>query len=170
MRFSRRLALAAAAIPVAAIFVSVVYLASAGEQASVRQPIAFSHRLHADEKQISCVYCHQGVKRSATAGLPSVEKCMGCHKTIAVDRPEVRKIADYWEKKEPIAWARVNYLPDHVRFTHQQHVLAGVECLTCHGAPNGPDGSFAALRPGMSWCLDCHRQNDASIDCATCHK
>ena len=28
------------------------------------QPIAFSHRLHAGEMQISCLYCHSGAERS----------------------------------------------------------------------------------------------------------
>ena len=36
------------------------------------QPIAFSHRIHAGENQISCLYCHTGASRSTLAGVPAV--------------------------------------------------------------------------------------------------
>ncbi|MCL5961328.1 MAG: cytochrome c family protein [Chloroflexi bacterium] len=169
MNFSKRLGLVAVVPLVVLLALGVVFLVAANGQSSVQQPIAFSHGIHAVDNQIACVYCHQGVARSATAGLPSVEKCMGCHKTVATDKPEVQKVAAYWSNKEPIAWARVNYLPDHVYFTHQQHIHAGLECRTCHGNPRA-DGSLIPLQPGMSWCLDCHRARGASIDCSTCHQ
>lgn len=46
------------------------------------QPIAFSHRLHAGELQISCIYCHSGAERSRYAGIPAASACMNCHKFI----------------------------------------------------------------------------------------
>ena len=36
------------------------------------QPIAFSHRLHAGDLQISCVYCHSGAETSRHAGFPAM--------------------------------------------------------------------------------------------------
>ena len=55
-----------------------------------RQPIFFSHLIHAGSYRIDCQYCHTGARRSSSAGLPSVEKCMGCHKIIgAQDNPEI---------------------------------------------------------------------------------
>lgn len=46
------------------------------------QPIAFSHRLHAGELQISCAYCHSGAETSRHAGLPPSNVCMNCHKSV----------------------------------------------------------------------------------------
>ena len=43
------------------------------------QPIAFSHRLHADELQIHCQYCHDAAAESRHAGIPSGDACMRCH-------------------------------------------------------------------------------------------
>ena len=40
----------------------------------IEQPIPFSHRLHATDKEIDCFYCHPYGERSLNAGLPSVEK------------------------------------------------------------------------------------------------
>lgn len=169
MKLSRRAGVVAGIVFVVLVALAAAYFVFAGGS-SVRQPILFSHRVHAEEKQIACVYCHQGVQRSAVAGLPSVEKCMGCHRSIAADKPEVQKVAAAWENRENIAWARLVYVPDHVYFTHQQHIRAGIECRTCHGAINATTGSFSRMEPGMGWCLDCHRRNGASTDCWTCHK
>lgn len=46
------------------------------------QPIAFSHRLHAGELQISCLYCHSGAEKSRHAGIPAAETCMNCHRFV----------------------------------------------------------------------------------------
>lgn len=46
------------------------------------QPIAFSHRLHAGEMQISCLYCHSGAEKSRHAGIPAASVCMNCHRFV----------------------------------------------------------------------------------------
>jgi hypothetical protein len=46
------------------------------------QPIAFSHRLHAGELQINCVYCHFAAQTSKHAGIPAAGVCMNCHKFV----------------------------------------------------------------------------------------
>jgi hypothetical protein len=46
------------------------------------QPIHFSHRLHAGELQIDCMYCHFGADRSRHAGIPSASLCMNCHQQV----------------------------------------------------------------------------------------
>src|SRR6218665_3776950 len=46
------------------------------------QPIFYSHKVHAGVNQISCLYCHGSAQDSKTAGIPSVNVCMNCHKAI----------------------------------------------------------------------------------------
>ncbi len=46
------------------------------------QPIAFSHRLHAGELQVSCVYCHFAVEKGRHAGIPPANVCMNCHRFV----------------------------------------------------------------------------------------
>ncbi|MBI1734657.1 MAG: c-type cytochrome [Candidatus Rokubacteria bacterium] len=160
-----------------------------------RQPIFFSHLIHAESFQISCQYCHADARRSEYAGLPSVDRCMGCHKIIgATDNPEIQKIHDYFRRGAPIPWVRVFKVPEFTYFPHKAHVRAAVECQTCHGpiermrvvgAETGPsiahDLMFViGLRPPpraltMGWCLDCHREQNrtrnmkAPMDCVACH-
>ncbi len=54
------------------------------------QPIAFSHRLHAGELQIACLYCHAGAERSRHAGIPAAGTCMNCHSFVTAPLGAVR--------------------------------------------------------------------------------
>ncbi len=47
-----------------------------------KQPIFYSHQVHAGVNQISCLYCHGGAEYSKQAGIPSVNVCMNCHMAI----------------------------------------------------------------------------------------
>ncbi len=47
-----------------------------------KQPIAFSHHLHAGELSIDCQYCHSGAETSRHAGIPAASVCMNCHKVV----------------------------------------------------------------------------------------
>lgn len=54
------------------------------------QPIAYSHRLHAGELGINCLHCHHGAERSRTAGIPSANVCMNCHKFVTAPWVDVK--------------------------------------------------------------------------------
>lgn len=47
-----------------------------------KQPIFYSHKVHAGINQINCQYCHNGVEKSRHATIPSTNVCMNCHKQI----------------------------------------------------------------------------------------
>ena len=90
----------------AAIAVSLLALAlvcaAVAAHAQASQPIKYSHKVHVTDNGIDCRFCHSSAVKSTSAGIPSVEKCMICHRVIAVDQPEVKKIAQYWKEKKPI--------------------------------------------------------------------
>lgn len=133
------------------------------------QPIYFSHKLHAGERQIDCNYCHNGARRSASAVIPPLNTCMGCHKIVATDKEPIKYLTEKYNKNEPIEWVKVHDLPDHVRFSHKPHVLAEVSCETCHGPQKtmGTAEQWAPLQ--MGWCIECHKERNVSISCNTCH-
>lgn len=133
------------------------------------QPLPFSHKLHAGERQIACAYCHSGARRSPSAVVPGLDTCMGCHKVVATDREPIKQLQQKWQNKEPIAWIKVHDLPDHVRFTHKPHILANMSCESCHGDVKSMEklGQWAPLQ--MGWCVSCHKERQAPINCQTCH-
>lgn len=68
-----------------------------------RQPIEFSHQLHAGEMQINCQFCHTGAAKGRYAGIPSSEVCMKCHTLVTCGfdvLQEERKRADE-EQRDP---------------------------------------------------------------------
>lgn len=155
------------------------------------QPIAFSHKIHAGDNQIQCLYCHSAAETSKVAGIPAASTCMNCHSQILKDSPEVQKITQALADNKPIEWVRVHRLPDHARFDHSRHVAAGIKCQQCHGAVETMDrvSQFETLSMGM--CVTCHRTHRevtldengkpvisreatakrlmASTDCSVCH-
>lgn len=158
------------------------------------QPINFPHNVHVGTYRMDCQYCHADARRSEYAGLPSVSRCMGCHRITAADRPEIKRLAEYAAKGEPIPWVRVYKVPEYVYFPHKAHLRAGLSCQQCHGpvetmttvgAETGPRIgndllNLVGLHPGgpplsMGWCIECHRDTNAAratqapLDCVTCH-
>ena len=136
-----------------------------------RQPLAFSHKVHAGDHAIACQYCHGGVRRGAAAGIPSVRLCMGCHQLVAATRPDIIRLREMAQAGEPVRWMRVNVVGDFVYFNHYPHVAQGVECRTCHGEIQTMAEVWPAVNlADMAFCVQCHRENAASVDCYTCHR
>ena len=197
------------------VFIAVIGLLAMGmvkwldlgvyEDYKPEQPIAYSHEIHAGDLGIDCKYCHSNVTKSKHATIPSVNVCMNCHKTVAEGRTpegteEIAKIHDaagwdadtksYTGDTKPIKWVKVHNLPDHVFFSHAQHVVAGgVDCKQCHGNMKKEtvarvmttedlnnvgvtdtdydenDVKFTKATLTMGWCVECHRQS--SVDLAS---
>ncbi len=148
------------------------------------QPVLFSHKVHAGDMGIGCTACHVYAERSPVAGVPSMARCQGCHRFVKQDpanpriAEELKPLLAKLEEGAAVEWVRVHRLPDHVHFTHQRHVAAGVRCQECHGEVEKMDAVRQVSPLTMGWCLDCHKKKQAErpreramlTDCWTCHK
>jgi mono/diheme cytochrome c family protein len=154
------------------------------------QPIHYSHRIHAGDNQIDCNYCHSSARKSKTSGIPSLNVCMNCHKTISevavetqaegseygVDyNAEIQKLyaAVGWDEgtqaytgdTQAVEWIRIHNLPDFAYFNHSQHVtVAGVECQTCHGPVEEMEIMEQHSPLTMGWCINCHRETNVKVE------
>lgn len=142
-----------------------------------KQPIAFSHKIHAGQFEIDCKYCHTGVLKGKQANIPSPNICMNCHSQIKsgtnTGEGEIAKIyaavgfdpatSQYTGKQKPIEWVRIHNLPDLAYFNHSQHVNVGaIECQTCHGPVQEMEVVKQYSLLTMGWCIDCHRKTDVN--------
>jgi hypothetical protein len=145
------------------------------------QPIRYSHQVHAGALRIQCLYCHSNALKSRLAGIPSVEKCMNCHRVTKVDSPEIKHLAAIYASGEPLQWKRIHWLPDHAYFDHRPHVNSGILCQTCHGEVQTMHVVYQNMSMRMSNCLGCHRvpqdalPADSKISkgpehCSACHR
>jgi len=151
------------------------------------QPIHFSHKVHAGDNGIDCKYCHSSARVSKTSGIPSLNVCMNCHKSIyeyngevtaEYDKEfydgEIKKLyaAAGWDDAEqqytgetqPVKWVRIHNLPDFAYFNHSQHVsVAGLECQTCHGPVEEMEIMYQYSPLTMGWCINCHRETNVKV-------
>jgi mono/diheme cytochrome c family protein len=134
------------------------------------QPIEFSHAIHAGSYRIDCQYCHADARRAPYAGLPSVARCMGCHKIVAAQgNPEIRKLQGYAERQEAIPWVRVHKVAGFVSFPHKRHVQVGLACQQCHGPVEAMQRVAQVAPLTMGWCVGCHAERRGPLDCVACH-
>lgn len=122
-----------------------------------KQPVDYSHKLHAGDLGMDCRYCHTAVEVSAKASVPPTQTCMNCHDVVGKDSKKLLPVRESWASGKPIEWVRVHDLPDYVFFDHSVHVRAGVGCESCHGNVANMEIVEQKETLSMGWCLDCHR-------------
>ncbi|APG60408.1 c-type cytochrome [Christiangramia salexigens] len=153
------------------------------------QPIHYSHRIHAGDNEIECKYCHSSARTSKHSGIPSLNVCMNCHKSISEVAPEtateeyskefydkeIAKLYDAagWDPatrtfsgdQKPVKWVRIHNLPDFAYFNHSQHVsVAGIQCQKCHGPIEEMEIVYQNAPLTMGWCINCHRETNIKIE------
>ncbi|MDX1278011.1 c-type cytochrome [Oceanihabitans sediminis] len=151
------------------------------------QPIHFSHKIHAGDNGIDCKYCHSSARVSKTSGIPSLNVCMNCHKSVyeytgettaeyskEFYDGEIQKLYEaagwsdadqkYTGEAKPVKWIRIHNLPDFAYFNHSQHVtVAGLECQTCHGPVEEMEIMYQHSPLTMGWCVNCHRDTNVKV-------
>jgi len=141
------------------------------------QPIAFSHKIHAGQNGINCVYCHTSAEKGKTAGIPSLNVCMNCHSYVNEGPSGTEEIAkiykaldydydtkEYGDNPTPVEWVRVHNLPDLAYFNHSQHVVVGkIECQKCHGEVEEMGVAEQHSPLTMGWCVNCHRETSVQV-------
>ena len=136
------------------------------------QPIEFSHKVHTE--MLKCEECHLGVMNSASATLPNLKVCMGCHQGDPLSKSQEEiKLINFIKNNQEVGWKRLYKNPVHVYFSHNRHVSVGnIKCETCHG-----DMGKAVKPPGralvhmdMDYCMSCHKKNKVDNSCVICHK
>jgi len=155
--------------------IALAMLGGANKPEAPVQPIEFSHWQHVKKQEgpeLDCVFCHEHGDKGPYATIPNTSTCMACHEVMETDKPEVQKLAAFAQNKEQPPWIRVYWFAAdaNVFFSHKPHLKARVECTTCHGEVGDMKRVRLAVKQTMGWCIECHRESGASIDCYVCHR
>jgi len=161
------------------------------------QPVDFSHKVHADKAGTKCEDCHAFRYDGTYAGVPSLDKCTGCHAApMGTTAEEKRFIETYVTPGREPEWRSYARQPENVFFSHAAHVkAAGLKCEECHGAvglsdrlraeyvdrisgysrdvlPVAAIGRKRGAGQSMSMddCVACHRQLGLENSCMECHR
>ncbi len=170
MRYLALVAVPAVGLVGIIVFIAVIFPRVFGHvYAAPEEPIDFQHRIHVQVAGLDCTFCHRLANTAPNAGYPDVQQCMFCHVAVGQGNDEIEKLREAWVSQTPIDWIRIHRMPDHVHFVHEAHLRAGFTCATCHGDVANM-GQAQQVRPlNMGDCVNCHRENGAPTECATCH-
>jgi hypothetical protein len=130
------------------------------------QPIAFSHRLHAGDMQIACLYCHFGAETSKHAGIPSASVCMTCHRFVTA--PQKDMLA------EILAARREKRPPQRVVSAEMQKLYdaLGLDSEKLEPDPNKKPNPIKWIKvhnlPAFA-CFDHRSHIHAGLACQDCH-
>lgn len=129
------------------------------------QPIEYSHRVHAGELTIACLYCHPGAERSRNAGIPPASICMNCHKYVTASlgalREEERLAAEQGREPQPLISPALRPLYDALALDNSlvrdpSRQLQPIEWVKVHQLP---DFAYFDHRPHVA----------VGVACQTCH-
>ncbi|MFM7260327.1 MAG: cytochrome c3 family protein [bacterium] len=128
-----------------------------------KQPVPFSHALHAGELGMDCRYCHTSVEKAAHASVPPTQTCMNCHTQIRPQSPKLADVRESYQTGLPVEWTRIHKLPDFAYFDHSAHVNRGIGCVSCHGRIDNMEVVYQKSPLSMGWCLECHRNPEINL-------
>jgi hypothetical protein len=157
---------------------------------SPAQPIVFSHKLHAGDLDMNCLYCHYSASRSPHAGIPPSSLCMNCHRLVtassAVMRAEQDKARQEGRPPRRIVSKDLKELYDAMRLDDELLPQKGQEpvpirWVKVHNLPDYTRFDHRAHVNAKVKCQECHgpvetmeviRQSaDLSMGwCVKCHK
>lgn len=172
--------IASGALPAVVGFVALLLVSGAATvltgnrspRVSKTQPIAFNHKKHAGDLELSCLTCHESYEKETFSGLPGAEVCSTCHSEMQGKSAEEAKLVKLLQAGKPLVWQSLFRQPAHVFYSHRRHVVsAKLECATCHGAiAKSVVPPQTVRRLEMQDCIDCHRRSGVSADCTNCHR
>ena len=132
-----------------------------------KQPIFYSHTVHAGINQINCLYCHAGAEKSRHAMVPSPNVCMNCHKQInEYTGAETHSLKDY-EGNEINGTAEIQKLYTYTGYNLEKKdynydaagniITKPIEWVKVHNLPDHVYFNHSQhVKVGKIQCQQCH--------------
>jgi mono/diheme cytochrome c family protein len=128
------------------------------------QPIHYSHKIHAGDNKIECTYCHSSARVSKHSGIPSLNVCMNCHKSIYEytgnpEGPSAEDLAngytnEFYTGEIKKLYKAVGWDEENQRYTGESYP---VEWVRIHNLPD-----FVYFNHSQHYSV-------AGVECQTCH-
>lgn len=137
--------------------------------AAPAQPLPYSHKTHIS-RGLQCRMCHTNPDPGGQMTFPAVATCMGCHSTVAKEKPAIARLTELAQSGQPIPWVRVYEVTPGVSWSHRRHLQAGMQCVMCHGQVGQLDVMAQTTAvTSMASCISCHQAHKTNTTCQTCH-
>jgi len=164
-----------AVVPVAvlALALGALYVRGEAKAARALSGLTMNHKFKTEQVGLSCDTCHeQNGANPRLMSFPAHDNCSACH-AEAIDTASEQKNCELCHTRPDYkTLVRKNQvLSPLVKFDHQQHQKAGVECAQCHAVPDKDILTGNEMIPSMDTCVKCHtdRKVKGANDCSSCH-
>jgi hypothetical protein len=154
------------------------------------QPIAFSHKIHAGDLEMNCLYCHFAAAKGPHAGIPPASLCMNCHRIVTasdkVRRDEAERARQEGRPEKRIVSAEMQKLYDALGLNDQLQPdpskrAQPIHWIKVHNLPQYTRFDHRAHVHAGVKCQECHgpvqtfevmgQASDLSMGwCVRCHK
>lgn len=138
-----------------------------------RQPLDFSHKVHAGELGLPCQTCHAGARPerlTANMSLPETQTCMSCHQGMVAGKASMQKLPGFHQSGEQVPWVRIYQVLEGVNWSHRPHLQSGIACESCHQDVRQMEiMTQVTAVTAMATCISCHASHSAPVGCETCH-
>ena len=132
------------------------------------QPLPYSHKTHVG-LGLQCRVCHTNPEAGKLMTYPPTAFCMGCHQSLATDRPSIQKLAGTRSRASRSPGCACIGCPTSL-LAARFHLEAEVACTECHGPVAERDViKLETNVTRMLGCQTCHDKRQAFTDCAACH-
>jgi len=128
------------------------------------QPIHYSHKIHAGDNKIECKYCHSSARVSKHSGIPALNVCMNCHKSIYEykgnpEGPSAEDLAngytnEFYTGEIKKLYKAVGWDEENQKYTGESKA---VEWVRIHNLPD------------LAYFNHSQHVSVAGIECQTCH-
>lgn len=135
-----------------------------------RQPIPFSHKLHAGDQGLECKMCHPNPDPGEAMSTVPPSTCMDCHASIKTDSPAIQQLSAFAKSGRPVPWVRVYQIPSYVVFSHRAHLAKKNTCEECHDKVAEREQLRRETDLQMKGCMACHSNKKGRNDCTLCHE
>jgi hypothetical protein len=154
------------------VLIGLAVLAGCDDRDGSSSRLPFSHKNHVEDQELKCQACHAA--KGDAIGMPAVPTCMKCHEGLDAKKTPEHRLQTYLVNGQLPAPRRVSKLPSDVKFSHQTHAAARVQCATCHDEIEHSKSISSKARVSMKDCQECHSKVKTSSGekngCALCHR
>ena len=121
---------------------------------------------------LSCDVCHEpNSSNTRFMSFPNHDTCSACHGTTSTPTRRTRTASSATRSRlqDPAAEGPGPF--PLVKFDHQQHQKAGVDCAKCHSVFDKDVLTGDEMLPTMDTCVKCHADQKVKggTDCTFCH-
>jgi hypothetical protein len=156
-----------------ALVFGALYLFGDAKSSRAASGLKINHKFKTETVGLSCDTCHDvNATNAKLMSFPNHDTCIACH-ADAIDENSDKKNCELCHTQADYKThvRKDQVISPLVKFNHQPHQKAGVDCVSCHTTFDKDVLTGDEMIPTMDTCIKCHtdKQVKGGTACNFCH-